>query len=148
MDKLQSGIKEQRFNVSSPEQMLSLGSELAQLLRGGDVVLLSGELGAGKTVISKGIAKGLGVTAPVVSPTFTIMNEYFGRVKFCHFDAYRLADADEAFGAGLTDFIGNPNCVCAVEWWENIEPLFNGLRTVHIKINKTGDVTREVVIEQ
>jgi len=148
MDKFKSNIKTQKFTVTSPEQMQELGSEIADTVCGGNVILLSGELGAGKTVISKGIAKGLGVTAPVVSPTFTIMNEYFGRIKFCHFDAYRLADADEACGAGLADFIGNPECVCAVEWWENIQPLFYGLKTIHIKITKVDDDTREVVVEQ
>ena len=116
---------------------------------GGDVLLLTGELGAGKTVLCKGLAKGFGITAPVTSPTFTIMNEYCdGRVKFCHFDAYRLDSADEAVGAGLTDFIGNAECVCAVEWWRNIEELFDGLNTVEITINKTGDNEREVIIKQ
>ena len=86
--------------------MAELGEKLAASLGGGDVLLLTGELGAGKTVLCKGLAKGFGITAPVTSPTFTIMNEYCdGRVKFCHFDAYRLDSADEAVGAGLTDFI-------------------------------------------
>ncbi|MBD5132210.1 MAG: tRNA (adenosine(37)-N6)-threonylcarbamoyltransferase complex ATPase subunit type 1 TsaE [Clostridiales bacterium] len=127
--------------------MLALGKKLGKRLSGGDVILLTGELGAGKTVLCKGIAKGLGVKAPVVSPTFTIMNEYFGRVKFCHFDAYRLEDAEEAVGAGLTDFIGNDECLCAVEWWENIESLFDGLNVVHITIEKTAGDKREVTIE-
>lgn len=136
-----------RFTLEKPEHTVSLGKALAAVLKGGDAVLLSGELGAGKTVLTKGIALGLGITAPVVSPTFTIMNEYpTGGVKLCHFDAYRLADADEARGAGLTDFIGNPECICAVEWWQNISPLFEGLHTVSVKIEKTGDNSREVEI--
>lgn len=128
--------------------MEALGKRLSKTLSGGDVLLLTGELGAGKTVLCKGIAKGLGVTAPVTSPTFTIMNEYFGRIKFCHFDAYRLESADEAFGAGLTDFIGNSECVCAVEWWENIPELFKGCNTLKIEIRKVDDNEREVVIEK
>lgn len=127
--------------------MFKLGESLASTLDGGDVLLLTGELGAGKTVLCKGIAKGLGVSAPVTSPTFTIMNEYCdGRVKFCHFDAYRLENADEAVGAGLTDFIGAPECICAVEWWRNIEELFGGLKTAEITINKINDCEREVII--
>ncbi len=136
------------YNIKTAEQMKKLGARLAVQLGGGDVVLLSGELGAGKTVFCKGLAAGLGVAEPVVSPTFTLMNEYFGRaVKLCHFDAYRLADADEAAAAGLTDFIGNPECVCAVEWWENVPELFDGLNVVHVSVVKTENGGREVVIE-
>lgn len=138
----------QKLHIGSAEQMKKLGRALAAELGGGDVVLLSGELGAGKTVFCKGLAAGLGVTEPVVSPTFTLMNEYFGKtVKLCHFDAYRLADADEAAAAGLTDFIGDPECVCAVEWWENVPELFDGLRVVNVVIAKTEDGGREVTIE-
>ncbi|MCH5165838.1 MAG: tRNA (adenosine(37)-N6)-threonylcarbamoyltransferase complex ATPase subunit type 1 TsaE [Clostridiales bacterium] len=133
--------------VSTPRQMEKLGEKLSKTLSGGDVVLLTGELGAGKTVLCKGIAKGLGVTAPVTSPTFTIMNEYFGVIEFCHFDAYRLESADEAFGAGLTDFIGNKDCICAVEWWQNIEELFEDCKTVKIDIKKIDDKLREVIID-
>lgn len=136
------------YDIKTAEQMKKLGARLAAKLGGGDVVLLSGELGAGKTVFCKGLAAGLGVAEPVVSPTFTLMNEYFGRaVKLCHFDAYRLADADEAAAAGLTDFIGNPECVCAVEWWENVPELFDGLNVVHVSVAKTENGGREVVIE-
>ena len=127
--------------------MEKLGKNVASDFVGGEVVLLTGELGAGKTVFCKGIAKGLGVDAPVVSPTFTIMNEYFGRVKFCHFDAYRLGGSDEAYAAGLDDFIGDGKTVCAVEWWENISDMFDGLKTIKINITKT-DNGREVSVEK
>ena len=136
------------YKISSPAMMEELGKQLAQELSGGDVVLLSGELGAGKTVLCKGIAKGLDVTAQVVSPTFTIMNEYFGTHKFCHFDAYRLESADEAAEAGLTDFIGADDTVCAVEWWQNISELFLGCRTIEVTINKISDKVREVIVEK
>ena len=136
------------YNISSPKKMEALGKKRALGLSGGDVILLSGELGAGKTVMCKGIAKGLKVKAQVVSPTFTIMNEYFGTHKFCHFDAYRLESADEAAEAGLTDFIGDSDTICAVEWWSNVAELFDGLRTIRITINKTGESTREVIVER
>lgn len=139
--------QKQTYTADSPEKMLELGEALGRSLSGGDVVLLTGELGAGKTVFCKGIARGLGVKERVVSPTFTIMNEYAsGRVRFCHFDAYRLADADEAYGAGLTDFIGSADCVCAVEWWERIPELFDGCDTVAVTVAKTGEFSREVTV--
>lgn len=133
-------------NISSPEDMEALGAAMAQSMSGGEVILLSGELGAGKTVFCKGVAKGLGVSSTVVSPTFTIMNEYEGgRLKFCHFDAYRLENADEAFEAGLTDFIGAEGVLCAVEWWENVKELFDGVITIKVYITKVGN-GREVKI--
>ena len=138
-----------RISINTADKMRELGASVAKSLSGGAVVLLSGELGAGKTVFSKGLASGLGVKEPVVSPTFTIMNEYFGtHYKFCHFDAYRLADADEAAAAGLTDFIGSDECICAVEWWENTPELFDGLNIIKVTITKTENDSREVVIER
>lgn len=136
----------EKYTIESGEQMEALGERVAKTLGGGIVLLLGGELGAGKTVFCKGLARGLGVKERVVSPTFTIMNEYFGRVKFCHFDAYRLSDAEEAIGAGLTDFIGSEDTVCAVEWWENVAPLFDGLDTIKIDIKKLGENSREVTV--
>lgn len=136
------------YIIKSPKKMEALGKKIARNLSGGDIILLTGELGAGKTVLCKGIAKGLKVKAQVVSPTFTIMNEYFGEHKFCHFDAYRLESADEAAEAGLTDFFGAENTVCAVEWWQNIKELFDGCRTIKIDINKIDEKKREVTVEK
>ena len=136
------------YKISSPKKMEEFGKMLAGSLSGGDVILLTGELGAGKTVLSKGIAKGLNIRSQVVSPTFTIMNEYFGTYKLCHFDAYRLESADEAAEAGLTDFIGKDDTVCAVEWWSNVKELFYGCRTIKITINKISDKVREVIVER
>ncbi|MCM1368419.1 MAG: tRNA (adenosine(37)-N6)-threonylcarbamoyltransferase complex ATPase subunit type 1 TsaE [Roseburia sp.] len=136
------------YTADSPEQMEKLGERLAKTLSVGDVVLLTGELGAGKTVLCKGIAKGLEVKEQVVSPTFTLMNEYFGRVKFCHFDAYRLESADEATEAGLAEYIGAPDCICAIEWWENISALTDGCKTIKIDVKKCGDDRRELTVER
>lgn len=136
------------YIIKSPKKMEALGKKIAQNLSGGDIILLTGELGAGKTVLCKGLAKGLKVKAQVVSPTFTIMNEYFGEHKFCHFDAYRLESGDEAAEAGLTDFFGAEDTVCAVEWWQNIKELFDGCRTIKIVIKKTNEKTREVTVEK
>ncbi len=138
-------------SIKTPDDMEELGRKLGAQLNGGEVVLLTGELGAGKTVFCKGIAKGLGITDTVVSPTFTIMNEYRGgRLDFYHFDAYRLTGADEAEAAGLADFIGRKDGVCAVEWWENCPELFDGLDTISVTIEKTGENgdCREVTVKR
>ena len=91
---------------------------LAPMLRAGDTVLLSGDLGAGKSVLSRGIARGMGVKGAMPSPTFTLMIPYQGETgKFYHFDLYRLSDPDEYYAAGLDEFIGGDG-VAAVEWPE------------------------------
>ncbi len=143
------GASTEKVTVKTAAAMQKLGKRIARSLRGGDVVLLTGELGAGKTVFCKGLAKGLGIDTQVVSPTFTIMNEHFGSSgqRFCHIDAYRLSDADEACAAGLGDVIGNSECICAVEWWENIADMFDGCSTVAVKIDKI-EKGREVTIER
>lgn len=141
-------MKTKSYIIKSPKKMEALGKRISRQISGGDIILLTGELGAGKTVLCKGIAKGLNVKAQVVSPTFTIMNEYFGDIKFCHFDAYRLESADEAAEAGLTDFFGADDTICAVEWWQNIKGLFDGCRTVKIEINKIDEKKREVTVEK
>ena len=138
----------EEHDIRSPEDMEKLGETLASELVGGEVILLGGELGAGKTVFCKGLAKGLGVSADVVSPTFTLMNEYLdGRIAFRHFDAYRLSGTDEACGAGIAEYFGKSDCVCAIEWWQNIEGLFNGIKTVSVDIIKTDD-GRKVTIRR
>jgi tRNA threonylcarbamoyladenosine biosynthesis protein TsaE len=98
-----------------------LGRRLGERLRGGDLVLLCGDLGAGKTTVAQGIAAGLGVQGPVASPTFTLVNEYPGRdadgrpVSLCHVDLYRLADGGIET-LGLDDYLGAPDIVAVVEW--------------------------------
>ena len=98
----------------------ALGARLAGLLSPGAVVSLYGDLGAGKTAFTRGIARGLGITGRVTSPTFTIVNEYEGgRLPLFHFDLYRLTSADELFDIGWEDFLRRGG-VCAVEWSENV----------------------------
>ncbi len=141
------GSSEQHvYDVQSPEEMQALGSRIAEGFSGGEVVLLTGELGAGKTVFCKGLAKGLKIAGEIVSPTFTIMNEHVGKFKFNHFDAYRLSGADEAEAAGLSEFIGGKDCVCAVEWWENIDGMFDDCDVIKVVIEKTGDSSRRVTV--
>lgn len=97
-----------------------LGAQLAARLHPGDVVAYTGDLGAGKTAFTRGIARGLGIPERVTSPTFTIVNEYEGgRLPLFHFDLYRLGDPEELFDIGWEDYLARGG-VCAVEWSENV----------------------------
>lgn len=147
-----SSVKEtcaaDKHNIDTPEDMEKLGFDIGTTLSGGEIILLTGELGAGKTVFCKGLAKGLGFDGNVVSPTFTLMNEYHGgRLEMYHIDAYRLASAEEAEASGLGDYIGKPDGVCAVEWWENIEDMIDCESAIKIVIEKVdGGKSREVTV--
>lgn len=104
----------------SVEQTHELGARLAAHLRAGDVLALQGDLGAGKTNFVQGLARGLGITEDVTSPTFILANEYYtGRVPLFHVDVYRVENADEAAGFGLDDYL-NGNGVTVVEWAERV----------------------------
>ena len=109
------------YRTHSPEQTGQLGSRLAEQLQAGAVVAFTGDLGAGKTAFTQGIARGLGVTDRVTSPTFTIVNEYEGgRLPLFHFDMYRLGSSDELFDIGWEDYLVRGG-VCVVEWSEIVE---------------------------
>ena len=97
----------------------ALGARLAAALSPGAVVAYVGGLGMGKTAFTRGLAKGLGCTGRVTSPTFTIVNEYEGRLPLFHFDMYRLPDADALFDIGWEDYLDRGG-VCAVEWSEQV----------------------------
>ena len=99
----------------------ALGCRLAQTLKPGDVIAFTGDLGAGKTAFTRGLARGLGVAERVTSPTFTIVNEYEGgRLPLFHFDMYRLGSSDELFDIGWEDYLARGG-VCAVEWSEIVD---------------------------
>lgn len=119
---------------SSPEATMALGEELGRQLSGGEVICLTGDLGAGKTHFAKGVALGLGITELVTSPTFTLINEYSGRVPLYHVDAYRLGDAEEAYDLGLEEYLYGDG-VTLVEWPERVEELLPADRLV-IQINR------------
>jgi tRNA threonylcarbamoyladenosine biosynthesis protein TsaE len=103
-------------NVTETE---AIGEALAKMLKSGDVVAYYGDLGAGKTAFTRGLARGLGCTGRVSSPTFTIVNEHEGRMPLFHFDMYRLSDEEELFDIGWEDYLCRGG-VCAVEWSERI----------------------------
>lgn len=135
------------MKISSADEMLRLAAEYAKGLTGGEVLSLTGDLGAGKTVFVKGLAVGLGIRDTVTSPTFTIMEAYEdGRLTLCHYDAYRLSSFDEATEAGIAEYFGRPDCVCAVEWASNLGEEFGRYVTAEITIEITGEDEREVTI--
>ena len=133
------------FITHSPEETEALGTRLAQVLPAGTVIAYRGDLGAGKTAFTRGLARGLGFQEQVTSPTYTIVNEYLGgRLPLFHFDMYRLRSADDLFDIGWDDYLDR-NGVCAVEWSENVaEALENPLT---VTIEKLGETDRKITIE-
>jgi len=130
---------------SSWEQTFNVGKELAAKLNPGDVIAFHGDLGAGKTVFVRGLAEGLGLDARVTSPTFTIVNEYDGKIPLFHFDMYRLSGSDELFEIGWEDYLSRGG-ICAVEWSEITEDAFPE-NTINIHIKKIDDNSREITID-
>lgn len=124
----------------SPEETLELGVKLGSLLRPGNVITLEGELGAGKTTLTKGIAKGIGVDDNIKSPTFTIVKEYKGKYPFYHMDVYRLEDSDEDIGF-LEYFHGDG--ITVVEWASFITDYLPD-ETLDIKIDYGEDESRVI----
>ena len=120
------------------------GAELARTLPDGAVVALYGDLGAGKTAFVRGMARGMGISARVSSPTFTIVNEYLGARELYHFDMYRLASSDELFDIGWEDYLRRGG-VCAVEWSENVADAFEG-DEITVRIEKLSDEERKITI--
>lgn len=110
-----------KFITNSEEETEALGARLAVKLEPGAVIAFTGDLGAGKTAFTRGLARGLGIPDRVTSPTFTIVNEYEGgRLPLFHFDMYRLEDAGDLFDIGWEDYLDRGG-VCAVEWSERVE---------------------------
>ena len=106
-----------------PKDTFEFGRMMGEKIKPGTVITLTGDLGVGKTVFAKGLAKGLGVTEPVVSPTFTIVQEYReGRYPLFHFDAYRIEDSEEMFEIGFDEYL-NSEGICLIEWAVNIKDM-------------------------
>ena len=125
----------------------ALGQQLAVRLQPGMVIAFRGGLGMGKTAFTRGLARGLGYTGHVTSPTFTIVNEYEGPVPLFHFDMYRLADADALFDIGWEDYLDRGG-VCAVEWSELVtDALPAGTIFVRFKRSSENDSWRTITIE-
>lgn len=133
------------FETFSLEETQKLGEELALELKAGDVIALNGDLGAGKTAFTQGLARGLGVEDYVTSPTFTIMNVFEGRLPLYHFDVYRISDPDEMEAIGFEEFLYGEG-VCVIEWSDLIKELLPK-GTIDIRIYKEGPESRKFEIE-
>ncbi len=132
------------FITNSPAETEAVGQALAAQLTPGTVLAYRGDLGAGKTAFTRGLARGLGAMDTVTSPTYTIVNEYLsGRLPLFHFDMYRLGSADELFDIGWEDYLERGG-VCAVEWSENVAEALED--PIVVLIEKLGEDTRRITV--
>ncbi len=133
------------FITNSSQETEAVGQALGQRLQPATILAYQGDLGAGKTAFTRGLARGLGAKDTVTSPTYTIVNEYLsGRMPLFHFDMYRLSSEEDLFDIGWEDYLDR-NGVCAVEWSENVAGAMEGAITV--KLEKLGENTRRITIE-
>ena len=133
------------YITNSPVETEAVAEKLARLLHPGTVIAYRGDLGAGKTAFTRGLAKGLGCADMVTSPTYTIVNEYLsGKMPLFHFDMYRLRSADDLWDIGWEDYLDRGG-VCAVEWSENVEEALDSF--ILVNIEKIGDESRRITIE-
>ena len=133
------------FITNSPLETETVGAALAQVLQPGTILAYRGDLGAGKTAFTRGLARGLGCRELVTSPTYTIVNEYLGgRLPLFHFDMYRLGSSDDLWDIGWEDYLDRGG-ICAVEWSENVDDAMEG--AIYITIEKLGESSRRITIE-
>lgn len=134
-----------RYISDSPAQTRSIGEELAAKLRPGDVLVLKGELGAGKSELTRGLARGLGVKETVTSPSFTILNVYdSGITPLYHFDWYRIESAEELYELGMDEYLGGDG-IAVVEWAERCPEVLPE-NCIRAELHVTGEESREILI--
>lgn len=134
------------FITKSEEETLAAAAELAKSLKAGDVILYSGEMGAGKTAFTKGIARCLEVDDEVTSPTFALVHEYSGRIPLFHFDLYRINGYDDLYAVGFFDYLDRGGIIAA-EWSENVEGLESELGgVIKIHIEKLSENERKITV--
>lgn len=134
------------FITKSENETQEIARIVAEKLRGGDVILYSGEMGAGKTAFTKGLAEYFCTTEEVTSPTFALVHEYPGRVPIFHFDLYRISGFDDLYAIGFYDYLDRGG-ILAVEWSENIPGLEDELENVvKIRIEKLGENERRITV--
>jgi len=133
------------YITNSPGETEALGAALGRVLPAGTVIAYRGDLGAGKTAFTRGLARGLGYRDMVTSPTYTIVNEYLGgRLPLFHFDMYRLSCAEDLWDIGWDDYLDRGG-ICAVEWSENVADAMED--PVTVTIEKLGDTSRRITVE-
>ena len=134
-----------QYITNSPAETEKIGEALGKQLKPGTVIAYRGDLGAGKTAFTRGLARGIGSTELVTSPTYTIVNEYLGgRMPLFHFDMYRLHSSDDLWDIGWEDYLERGG-VCAVEWSENVADALED--PIFITIEKLGEESRRILIE-
>lgn len=137
--------------TTSDQETFGLGKNIVEQFRGGDIVLLKGELGSGKTTLTKGILSGLSVNSQITSPTFSLMNVYLVKSKkinsVVHIDTYRLKNEQELVDIGVEDYLGDPNTLCVIEWPEKIGDLLQNKRTTLITIEHLEENKRKITIQ-
>lgn len=135
------------FVSHSPQETEEFAEKLAEKFRSGDVILYKGDLGAGKTTFTKGIAKALGISETVTSPTFALLNEYYGNIPLFHFDLYRIKTVDDLYAIGFFDYLDRGGIIAA-EWSENIPELENELlNVIKINIEKLSENERRITYD-
>lgn len=136
------------YKSSSVAETLEIAQNFAKRLRSGDVVLYTGEMGAGKTHFTKGIARAFGVEDEVTSPTFALVNEYLGETDVFHFDLFRINTYDDLYAIGFFDYLDRDGVLC-IEWSENIPSLSDNLESVYfVDIKKLDENSRQITIEK
>lgn len=133
------------IRTTSAEETTALGERLGKLLAPGDVIALYGDLGAGKTTLTRGIAVGMGLHADIHSPTFTLIHEHLGAIPLYHIDLYRLSDEHEIESLGLEEYIYGDG-VTVIEWGEKIRSILP-VERLDITLRTTGDAERELTLE-
>ncbi len=135
------------YETNSVEETIEAAERFAKELKSGDAVLYTGEMGAGKTHFTKGIARHFGITDTVTSPTFAIVNEYIGgKISVFHFDLFRINTFDDLYATGFFDYFDRDGII-AVEWSENIPGLADELESVwFVDIAKTGESSRRITV--
>lgn len=134
------------FYTASAYETEELGARLGRQLRPGAVIAFYGDLGAGKTAFTRGLARGLGIEDPITSPTYTIVNEYSGKIPLFHFDMYRLTSSEDLFDIGWEDYLTRGG-VIAVEWSERVEDALEDALKIDIRRDPERDNGRRIIIE-
>ena len=136
-----------KFHTTTEDQTIALGEKIGSLLKGGEVLAMRGTLGAGKTTITKGIAKALGINETITSPTFCLISEYEGKMPLYHLDVYRLEGAEDFINLGTDDMIYGDG-VCIIEWSEKImEELPENTIIIRLTPDSENSTERTITIE-
>ena len=132
---------------NSCEETIEIAKEFSRKLSAGDIILLTGDLGSGKSVFARAVIQEFGIKQHITSPTFTIVNEYVNEnCKFYHFDMYRLEDSSEALAIGADEMLADEQAIKLVEWPENVADIIPN-DTIKVSITKLGDNERKIIIE-